>query len=72
MLSTLKIKRVLFYQQKWIDSGVAENSNSGHASYGKTTGKSGEQSRGRCFYTGKGVDGRGCHKLPIGGSGVRM
>lgn len=32
----LKNKSPLFYQQKWVYLGIAENCNSGHANYDKT------------------------------------
>lgn len=49
----------LFYQEKWVYSGIAENCNSGHASHSKTIGKSGEESRVLLFYKGKRGVGEG-------------
>lgn len=43
----------LFYQQKCLHLGIAENCNWIQASYGKTLGNSREQRRGLFFYRGK-------------------
>ena len=38
-----------FTNKRWVYLGIAENCNPGHASYGKTVGKSIEQRRGMLF-----------------------
>lgn len=50
----LKNKTVIFYQQNWAYSGMAENCNWRHADCGKTIGKSHQQREGMSFYGEKG------------------
>ena len=50
---------------------MVDGCNSGHASYYKTIGKSGEQRRGRLFYRGKGeLGGAAINKTPLATLGV--
>lgn len=53
----LKNKSLLFYQQKWVYSGITENCNLGRASYVKTIDKSNKQNRGTLFYGGGSWEG---------------
>lgn len=50
---------------------MVDGCSSGHASYYKTIGKSGEQRRGRLFYRGKGeLGGAVINKIPLATLGV--
>lgn len=55
-----KYKTSLFYQQKWVYLGIAENCTLGQASCGKTMGKSGKESGS--FFVEEGVSWDCCYK----------
>ena len=49
-LSTTKIKQLVILPAKWVYLGVAENCNSGQASYGESQASLKNKGEGACFY----------------------
>lgn len=67
----LKNKSQLFYQQKWIYSGIVENCNLGQASSGKNNGKSKKQKRGALYFMEEEVKfGNGCSEQTLEKSNI--